>query len=212
MCTVVVACHCHYHCHLHCSLCCGIFMSQCLLFCAAAFCATAFAFVLWHLLFVLWCLPFVLWHWFFMLRHLLFVPHGFSLCCSISSIIVLQHCCALSCNIVCWVTTLHVKLQHFASCHGIVHLAMALHIILGHCTSFQVVVQHSGVLRNTKHVGYHTPLLPGWFYFLFLQQGDRHHCKKTTIKQASSGSCGSQFLEAGGSQCLEGGASEWHFM
>jgi len=49
------------------------------------------------------------------------------------------------------------------------------------------------------------PLPPGWFYFLFSRQGNRHHCKITTIKQASSGSCGSWFLGAGGSQCPEAG-------
>ena len=57
-----------------------------------------------------------------------------------------------------------------------------------------------------KHVDYHTPPPPGWIsIFCFCGKATGATSKKTTIKQASSGSCGGQFPEAGGGRFPEAG-------
>jgi len=135
---VVVACHCHYHCHLHCSLCCSIFVPQCLLFHAMAFCAAVFAlcsvaFAFCAVAFAICALALVL-HaaafavcamWFlFVLQHL---QHG---CAAALLHVDWQHCMS-SCNIACQVAAFCIMPQHCSLCNGLAHHSRPLCFIPG---------------------------------------------------------------------------------
>lgn len=114
--------------------------------------------------------------------------------------------------------TINLRCWWWCFCGGNAAPPVAL-TTLPHCHYFLVAFCHKNknnqpaavfyggriIVFTWKHACYHMPLLPGWFYFLFLRQGNRHHCRIMSIKLASSGSCGSQFLGAGGSWCPEAG-------
>jgi len=112
-------------------------------------------------------------------QHLLFVPHGLSLCCSICSVIVLQHCalsllhgclfvlqhlqhcCAmafamLQIDLQCCKSIHNVENHAMAFCAtfwGIMQHSRALCNILGCCATFQDIVQHSGdVVQHSRDI------------------------------------------------------------